>query len=327
MPLPLHSLAENASQQKGAAERYFSTFINMVKSSDAMAADVEHQAIIETVRDLYYSLERPGDTVHRLSFQTFQLSIDCVGPCALALPDFLASTGYQNIESGQKCAWQKGHNTMQNAFEWLEAHPKQLEEFNQWMTAQRTDSKSFLEVLPIDVKALTSYSSGTVFVDIGGGVGHQCQAFLAAYPQFHDKIILQDLPHVLEHAPNLEGVSKMPWDFSTGKGQPVQNAKFYYLRNILHDFPHSYCRTILDHVKRAMGPDSKILIDEIVLAEKNVHWRAAQLDILMMTTLGAAERTRAQWDRLLGEVGMRIELVLTYAEPMGDSVIVAVPGE
>lgn len=40
-----------------------------MKLQDATSDDSEHQKTIDAVRDLYYSLERPGDTAHRLIFQ------------------------------------------------------------------------------------------------------------------------------------------------------------------------------------------------------------------------------------------------------------------
>ncbi|KAI1738165.1 hypothetical protein F4680DRAFT_426303 [Xylaria scruposa] len=47
-------------------------------------------------------------------------------------------------------------------------------------------------------------------------------------------------------------------------------ARVYYLRNILHDWPTSKCREILENVKIAMTKDSVILIDEMVLSERGV---------------------------------------------------------
>lgn len=245
----------------------------------------------------------------------------------MAFPAFAQDHGYRNIDSGKNCAWQKGHNTDQSAFEWLGCHPKQLEEFDRWMTVQRADSGSFLEVFLFNIDELLACSNQHTFVDVGGGVGHQCLALVNMYPQFKGRVVLQDLPPVLEHALDIEGVETMAWDFWKSSEQPVRHASFYYMRNICHDFSDQACQTILNHVKRAVGPESKILIDEIVLAERNVHWRATQLDMLMMTCLGTGERTLRRWNDLLRSVGLKIESVHQYSATMGDSLIVAVPAE
>jgi hypothetical protein len=39
------------------------------------------------------------------------------------------------------------------------------------------------------------------------------------------------------------------------------DAKFYYLRNILHDHTDASCDIILGHIKAAMEPGSVLLVD------------------------------------------------------------------
>ena len=89
-------------------------------------------------------------------------------------------------------------------------------------------------------------------------------------------------------------------------------AKYYYLRYILHDWPDEKCREILRNIIPAMGPDSVILIDEMVLPNKNVHWQATLVDLTMMACLASVERTLAHWERLLDSVGLRIVQLYTY---------------
>ena len=195
------------------------------------------------------------------------------------------------------------------------------------MTVQRLDSGgSFLDVFDFDVESLAHLPDDErIFVDVGGGVGHQCRALVTRYPSLKGRTVLQDLPHVLDQSSPGTGVESMPWDFFGDGPQPVRQAQHYYMRNILHDFPDAECKVILGKVRDAMGRGNKLLIDEVVLGERGRHWRAAQLDVLMMSTLGAGERTRAQWETLLSGVGLKVEQVLRYAEPTGDSILVAVP--
>ena len=74
-----------------------------------------------------------------------------------------------------------------------------------------------------------------------------------------------------------------------------------------------------------MAPDSLLLIDEMVLPNTGVHWQQAQLDMLMMATLGARERTEEQWYRLAEEAGLSINKVYPYTVSLRDSIIEAVP--
>ena len=191
------------------------------------------------------------------------------------------------------------------------------------MTAQRVETSNFLHIYPMGEQTRHFNGARPLLVDIGGGVGHQCRALKAAYPDIPGRVILQDLAPTLEHALSISGVETMTHDFF--KPQPVKGAKFYYMRNILHDHPDGSCQIILKHIKAALGEDSVILIDEMVLQNKGVHWRAAQLDIMLMSIAGAVERTEEQWNTLLESVGLKVEKIYTYTELLQDSVIAAVP--
>jgi demethylsterigmatocystin 6-O-methyltransferase len=94
------------------------------------------------------------------------------------------------------------------------------------------------------------------------------------------------------------------------------------LRNILHDWPDRKAVSILQNLIPAMGSDSRILIDDMVLPNEKVHWHAAQLDLIMMASLGK-ERTKDEWYALIDEAGLKILEVYTYTALLNDSIIVA----
>lgn len=71
-----------------------------------------------------------------------------------------------------------------------------------------------------------------------------------------------------------------------------------------------------------MGKDSVILIDDIVLPSSNVHWEATQLDMTMMACLAGRERTRSEWEQLLGSVELVIDGIWTYTESLYETVLV-----
>ena len=80
----------------------------------------------------------------------------------------------------------------------------------------------------------------------------------------------------------------------------------------------------MKRIIEAMGPDSIILINELVLPNVGAHWRATQTDVTMMACLASMERTEKQWYALLHEAGLKVQKIRTYAQDMGDSVIEAV---
>ena len=71
-----------------------------------------------------------------------------------------------------------------------------------------------------------------------------------------------------------------------------------------------------------MSSGSRILIDEIVLPDVNVHWHAAMGDISMGILFSGKERTRKQWEALVAQSGLRLAQIQTYSGLMYNSIIV-----
>lgn len=74
-----------------------------------------------------------------------------------------------------------------------------------------------------------------------------------------------------------------------------------------------------------MASDSYILIDDMVLPNEGVHWQQVQLDMLMMASLGARERTQEQWDEPVEGTGLIVNKVHVYTASLQDSIIELVP--
>ncbi len=94
------------------------------------------------------------------------------------------------------------------------------------------------------------------------------------------------------------------------------------MRRILHDWPDNLCVKILQQLAAAMGENSRILIDEVVLPNANTHWNAAMQDISMMILFAGKERTEKQWKSLVKESGLRIVEIHTYNVSMYNSITV-----
>lgn len=96
------------------------------------------------------------------------------------------------------------------------------------------------------------------------------------------------------------------------------------MRNIMHDYPDDKCVQILEQIMSAMTKDSVILIDEMVLPNEGAPWLSTSLDLMVMSTLGAMERSEKQWQILPDAAGLGIKQIFTYTEDLRDSVIFAV---
>lgn len=260
-------------------------------------------------------LAEPG--YRGLIYHTF----DNIGPILQALPEFLAETKYQDINDASKTAAQKAFNISQPIFSWISSQPKRFEPLQQTMTVQPRGAPWF-SVVPF-AEQLGSFAGPDIFVDVGGGFGHQSLELLGAYPELKGKLILQDLEQTLAHRPPLNGVKTMAHDFFTE--QPVKGARFYYLRHILHDWPDDKAIQVLSRIREALGPDSQVLIDEIVMPNVGAHELSTNIDMIMMACLGAIERTVNEWHVLLEAAGFRILRIDGYFPRRQVSIIQAVP--
>lgn len=234
---------------------------------------------------------------------------DVPGNIIQVLPEFLAARKYQNITSNKETGFQMAYKTDSTIFEYMLAHPEHLATLGHLMAMERPTN--WVDAYPVEEEMgdfATANPSAPVIVDVGGGFGQQAVAFRAALSHLDlpaSRVVVQDIPQTLASAPrDVEGVTFMAHDFFTP--QPVRGAKFYYLRHVLHDWPEEQCLQILEHLVRALGPESRIVVDEVVLPDVGVPWQSAYMDLLMCTMLGGAERTRSEWYSLLGRAGLEI---------------------
>ncbi|KAF2677987.1 S-adenosyl-L-methionine-dependent methyltransferase [Lentithecium fluviatile CBS 122367] len=123
--------------------------------------------------------------------------------------------------------------------------------------------------LPIDKESADWPRDKPVFVD-------------QRFPQLPGKVILQDLPAVVEEAKVDGDVEVMGYDFFTL--QPMKGAKYYYLRAVLQDHTDEKCLEILKQIADAMTEKSTLLIDDIVVPNKNVLLAKGGLTMQKITT-------------------------------------------
>lgn len=242
-----------------------------------------------------------------------------------AFPEALASVGYRDVEQVPHVIQKKVFKTDVSGFEGMQSQPRRWEAFQQAMSINPQARVPWFTVFPLEAELgtfLQTSPATPAFVDIGGGFGHQCAALAKAFPVLKSRLVLQDMAQTIAIAPAVDGVEFMTHDFF--KPQPVTRAKFYYLRNVLHDWPRDKAVAILSRVREAMGPDSQLLVDEIVVPNSGAHWQATSMDMLMMMGVGASERTVDEWRDLLDEAGLRIVKIHTYLPRHQDSIIQAV---
>ncbi|KAL7623125.1 hypothetical protein AAE478_006806 [Parahypoxylon ruwenzoriense] len=240
----------------------------------------------------------------------------------VALPAFLQRHAYHPPSTKTDTAFALGNGLSPETtiFEWLKTRPENARSFNVFMGAHRTGVRSWLdgpEVISEITDAFKKVTAGKTegqekgvsFVDIGGGIGHQCKAFKKRTPHLDGKIILEDLEEVVQDAELEDGIEAAGLDFL--KGQPVK------------DWPDQYSQTILGHVRDAMNEHSLLLIDELVLPDRSAHQYETQLDLAMLAMLNAEAKTETGWRQLLAAVGLEVKQIVFYEEETREAVIIA----
>lgn len=136
-----------------------------------------------------------------------------IGPQYQALPSFLKKTGFKNPQDELHTPFQEGWNTSLDAFTWFADHLDHLAYFNDFMALRREATLSWISVYPVREMAGQWDPNLALYVNIGGGVGHQCVQFKDRYPDIPGRVILQDLPHTIDKALPCKGVEHMACDF------------------------------------------------------------------------------------------------------------------
>lgn len=186
-----------------------------------------------------------------------------------SLPEYIASHQPSDIwdEKHTVHSWYHGQEG-KSLYEIVKQDPERQATFNAAMKASEGGQAPTLGMFPYE--SLLDSANGedrkrTLLVDIGGNTGHTLQIIVDAHSEFANRVILQDLPQVLDRVPKLQGIEKMSYDFNTP--QPMQGAKAYLIRRCLHNYSDEKCKAILCNTVSAMSADSRLLIADMLMPD------------------------------------------------------------
>jgi demethylsterigmatocystin 6-O-methyltransferase len=249
---------------------------------------------------------------------------DVHAPINQALPQWLKEHKYQNMDNTKDLPFHKAMGTDLAPFDYLKKDPLQMKALGHVMVLDATQSWTSAYPVEKEVEGFKSSTESAILVDIGGGFGQHSVFFKNKFPHVEGRVVVQDLSSTLSHLPaKPPGIEFDEYDFFTP--QPIHGAKFYYLRHIMHDWPDEDCIRILKNIVPAMGPDSLILIDDVVLPETNVPWQVSTMVLMMMAALGGTERTKEDWEGLLDRAGLKVAHIVRYDDVKFHSIVAAVP--
>jgi len=140
--------------------------------------------------------------------------------------------------------------------------------------------------------------------DIGGGRGHLLKAVIASAPNAQG--VLFDLPHVVEDARGLasDRLTLQAGDFFKDR---LPTCDLYLIMEVIHDWGDTESAAILKAIRHAAPPKATLLlIESIVPDDPGPDW-SKTLDVHMLTLLGGKQRTRPEYEGLLGRAGFALK--------------------
>ncbi len=202
-------------------------------------------------------------------------------------------------------------------FNWLANHPTEASLFNQTMVGIHGAE-------PAAIAAAYDFSSFHMIADVGGSTGNLLATILNRHAG--PRGILFDMPHVVRDAPvflqQLAMADRIRIEAGSFFESVPAGADAYILSHIIHDWSEQQCLTILGNCRRAMSPQGRLLLVEMVLPGGDAPHPGKMLDMVMLMVPGGRERTEAEYAALLEKAGLRLTGVTPTASPV--SVVEAV---
>lgn len=186
---------------------------------------------------------------------------------------YLKSNDYQAPPSAMDGPYQHARNIAgTSTFDhWVHQDPDKLSRLSTFMQRVQLERPHWTQWFPAEA-LFGPKPRGAVFVDVGGGRGHDLFALAATYPTSDVRFVLQDLPSVIEEGQSRrlqDGVNLDPRiSLSTHnffEPQPIKGADVYYMHKIMHDWPEVECVKILSHLASVMHAHSRIFVNDVIL--------------------------------------------------------------
>jgi len=196
----------------------------------------------------------------------------------------------------------------QPLFSWLAAHPEEGARFQRMMVEVHSPETPA-------IVAAYNFSQFQSIVDVGGGHGMLLSAILAAHPNVHGTLF--DLQEGVDAAKRGAGGPLPGVSFVAGNvfESVPDGADAYLFRHLLHDYDDDDCLRMLQNVRRAMKPSSRVLVLEKTVPTDDTPSPGRWLDLHVMLLTGGRERTMPQYEALFDKAGLRLDRVLPTAHP------------
>jgi hypothetical protein len=191
---------------------------------------------------------------------------------------------------------------------WLHAHPSEGARFQRMMVEVHSPETAA-------IVAAYDFSAFKHIVDVGGGHGMLLSAIFAEHPQLLGTLF--DLQEGVDAARSGAGGPLPGVTFIVGDvfESVPDGADAYLIRHLLHNYDDDDCVRMLSNVRRAMRPDSRILVLEKTVPTDDTPGPGRWLDLHVMLLTGGRERSEPEFRVLFERAGLHLERVLPTSHP------------
>jgi len=214
---------------------------------------------------------------------------------------------YDSVRTGQATARQA---LGMELFEWYAQNAEEAGYFNAAMSNLSSLAAS-------ELVRVYDFSSVRTVADVGGGHGILLMAVLRANPTARG--ILFDLPHVIATAGSAIAAAGLQDRCQLVSGDffetVPEGADLHLLKQIVHDWNDERATRLLQNCHRALAPEGKLLLVEMVIPADNRPSPAQAMDLNMLVILGGQERTKEQFGRLLQAAEFRLDRIIPTHSP------------
>ena len=167
------------------------------------------------------------------------------------------------------------------------------------------------------IAAAYDFSQFSVIADIGGADGSLLAGILGVHPR--PRGIVFDLPHVVAGARAVLQAAGLQDRCTTAAGSyldaVLSDADAYIVKSVLMDHSGDECRHILQNIRRAMHPSSRLLVIEQVVGRGTDTRGPAFSDLNMLVTTGGRLRLWEEWATLITSAGLTVGEVIATVSP------------
>lgn len=250
-------------------------------------------------------------------FDAVGFQLEDVAPSAMKLPALWNKFG-QDVDDQEPTAFTLENNTDLSIYNFYATQPERGRRFGSAMEFfTYNDNWDLRHMLgAFDWTSPDFDQPGAVLVDVGGGHG-QVSYYLARNTK-NIRFLVQDMPPVIERAKTQvleefkDRVNFAAHDFFEPQPAAGAGPVHFFLRYIVHNWSDKYCIQILNNLRPALKPGSRILIMEFVVPDgpvKDLSDRFGfQVDMVMATLYNALERRAIDFEQVIKAADSRFEL-------------------